>query len=365
MKRKGCPVDGGDGSKLVCRIERPVGDVDGHDKHEWLLSNLWEIVWAYGLAGERAMWCVMPIFAVFRRLLPANLDLWLEGARASVTAFRWATEQGPVMDDGRICAEAAARGDEEIISVALEFGCATGAMQLLWAERGDVARLQWLCAKGVAIHRLCWREAVRHDRISVLKWLLDINCQLPGGRGPCRPCANVEMAMQGSASLGDSLGADFLPMLRWLRAREPPTPWSAYACASAAENGHLETLQWLRANGCEWDQLTTCYAARSGRLEVLEWALGQDPPAPVFDHGLCAIAAEGGQLPVLQWLRARTPPERWDARVLREAAFHATSADGDRHRQLAEWAIAHGCPHDARTRKSILAKWPHFTLPPS
>ena len=30
-------------------------------------------------------------------------------------------------------------------------------------------------------------------------------------------------------------------------------------------------LQWLRANGCEWDE-ETCYAAAGGHLEVLQWA---------------------------------------------------------------------------------------------
>ena len=37
-------------------------------------------------------------------------------------------------------------------------------------------------------------------------------------------------------------------------------------------NGHLEVLQWARANGCDWDSLTCTYAAANGHLEVLQWA---------------------------------------------------------------------------------------------
>jgi hypothetical protein len=45
-------------------------------------------------------------------------------------------------------------------------------------------------------------------------------------------------------------------------------------CSNAAENGHLEVLQWAHANGCPWDEDTieTCEcAAKGGHLEVLKW----------------------------------------------------------------------------------------------
>jgi hypothetical protein len=35
--------------------------------------------------------------------------------------------------------------------------------------------------------------------------------------------------------------------------------------------GHLEVLQWARANGCPWDKLTSWAAGQGGRLDVLEW----------------------------------------------------------------------------------------------
>jgi hypothetical protein len=43
--------------------------------------------------------------------------------------------------------------------------------------------------------------------------------------------------------------------------------------------GHLEVLQWLRANGCPWDETTCAYAARrGGHSELLSWAQANGAP---------------------------------------------------------------------------------------
>ena len=43
-------------------------------------------------------------------------------------------------------------------------------------------------------------------------------------------------------------------------------------CAAAAAGGHLALLQWLRQNGCSWDEGTCSCAASGGHLAVLQWA---------------------------------------------------------------------------------------------
>jgi hypothetical protein len=49
----------------------------------------------------------------------------------------------------------------------------------------------------------------------------------------------------------------------------------------AAHGGHLEVLQWARANGCPWDE-TTCEAAVArGHLDVVQWAKENDCPGAV------------------------------------------------------------------------------------
>jgi hypothetical protein len=40
----------------------------------------------------------------------------------------------------------------------------------------------------------------------------------------------------------------------------------------------LETLQWLRANGCPWDKSVWMEAVRSGRTDMLRWAIANGCP---------------------------------------------------------------------------------------
>jgi hypothetical protein len=63
-------------------------------------------------------------------------------------------------------------------------------------------------------------------------------------------CASNKMTCFSAAQGGH------LEVLQYLRAKG--TTWDARTCAGAAEDGHLEVLQWLRANGCPWDE-HTCY----------------------------------------------------------------------------------------------------------
>ena len=49
-------------------------------------------------------------------------------------------------------------------------------------------------------------------------------------------------------------------------------PESKDVCSLAAQGGHLSTLQWARANGCEWDSDTCAFAAEGGHLPTLQWA---------------------------------------------------------------------------------------------
>ena len=58
-------------------------------------------------------------------------------------------------------------------------------------------------------------------------------------------------------------------------------------CAYAAEGGHLEVLQWARAQGCPWDWRTCAWAARNGHLEVLQWARAHGCR---WDEATCAYA---------------------------------------------------------------------------
>ena len=83
-------------------------------------------------------------------------------------------------------------------------------------------------------------------------------------------------------------------------------------CEGAARAGRLETLKWLRRQGCPRSSWRTAtYAMDEGHLDILKWLCAEDPPCPL-NEGACAEAASAGQLEVLKWLRERDPPSPWD-----------------------------------------------------
>jgi hypothetical protein len=65
-------------------------------------------------------------------------------------------------------------------------------------------------------------------------------------------------------------------VLQWLRANG--CPWDEETCSTAARGGQLEVLQWLRANGCPWDEKTCARAVDIRHLEMLKWARANGAP---------------------------------------------------------------------------------------
>jgi len=72
-------------------------------------------------------------------------------------------------------------------------------------------------------------------------------------------------------------------------------------CSEAAANvGDVESLMYLHAEGCPWDERTTSAAAYSGHLTSLQYAL--DFGCSSVPH-LMKVAAGGGHVHVLQRLK--------------------------------------------------------------
>jgi len=73
----------------------------------------------------------------------------------------------------------------------------------------------------------------------------------------------------------------------------------------AAYHGHLKVLQWLHANGCEWDSVTCSAAAGSGHLDILKWAREQGCP---WDDYTTLKAAKYLQWHVFEWAVSNGAP---------------------------------------------------------
>ena len=88
-------------------------------------------------------------------------------------------------------------------------------------------------------------------------------------------------------------------------------------CASAAQNGHLEVLKYLREEvKAPWDFYTAAWAAENGHLHILEYLV--EHKYDKYDVFACWKAAKHGHLDCLKCLH-ETAKAPWDKEVLREA----------------------------------------------
>ena len=92
-----------------------------------------------------------------------------------------------------------------------------------------------------------------------------------------------------------------LELLQFLR--ENGCPWDDWTCWNAAGYGHLECLKYAHENGCPWDWRTCCEAAEEGKLECLQYADEHGCPWGrswnVFTNSFedaCSSAAKNGHL---------------------------------------------------------------------
>ena len=210
------------------------------------------------------------------------------------------------------------------------------------AEAATWRMLQWARANGCSVGR----EDLRLCR----------ERRPPGGAA----VGARERLPVGRADLRRSRGGGHLEVLQWARANGCSV--GRDTCAGAANGGHLEVLQWARANGAPWDEWTCAGAAEGGHLEVLQWARangcsvgrvdlqpvprkaatwrccsGRARTAAPWDERTCAGAAGGGHLEVLQWARAN------GCSVGREDLRRAA---GGGHLEVLQWARANGAPWD-------------------
>jgi hypothetical protein len=200
--------------------------------------------------------------------------------------------------------------------------------------------------------RVCTRDAAVVGTVGRLAWARGLDQPWPEPREDWQPSEICETAarhgalasLQWARANGCEWSADtctsaayhgYLVVLQWARANG--CDWGVDTCTAAAQAGHLSVLQWARANGCEWNADTCSNAAGGGHLEVLQWARANDCD---WDSRTCSEAAYGGHIAVLQWARANGCD--WNARMCCAAAWGG-------HLEVLQWARANGCDWDMNT----------------
>ena len=124
-----------------------------------------------------------------------------------------------------------------------------------------------------------------------------------------------------------------LEMVKYCVANECPI--GTYACAHAAQNGHLEVLKYLREEvKAPWDSATANVSAANGHLHILEYLVERK-----FDQYsvlACECAAQYGHLDCLKYLH-ETAKAPWDYRAVREA--HKKN-----HTECLQYLLDNDCP---------------------
>jgi hypothetical protein len=161
----------------------------------------------------------------------------------------------------------------------------------------------------------CWRVAAT-NKLELLKWAREEkNCEWDS--------RTISMAAQQGN----------LEMIKYCVANKCPI--NVFACACAAENGHLACLKYLHEEvKALWDYGTAAWAAHNGHLHILEYLV--ERKYDKFDEDACAYAAKYGHLDCLKYLH-ETAKAPWDEDAIR-------SAHENNHPECVQYLLDNNCP---------------------
>jgi hypothetical protein len=207
-----------------------------------------------------------------------------------------------------LCAEAAARGDQEMI--------------------------EWLRAEGAPWDKEAPTSAARGGHLGILQWLLEHRC-------PRNSMPFVEAAANGDIQMMEWLekqdlggGAVLAPVRAASAGKIEALAWlcdkgytlSERVICSAAGAGHCHVLQWLHDAGIVWEDKPFEWdcpyqsSAVNGHVEAMRWLF--DHGCPIIDaRGAKEMAASQGHLAALQWLMENTKSETWEPIALLSCAI--------------------------------------------
>ena len=144
------------------------------------------------------------------------------------------------------------------------------------AGKGYLDVLKWLYNKGNIRHsQLLTSVSHKHFTDAGSDWTLPI-----------------KTATQSAAKNGQ------LEVLKWLRDQD--AEWDETICRDAAKNGHFELLKWSYENGCPWNKDVTMFAAQNNQTEIVKWLIDNGCP---YDEWVGIFAANNRNIDLLEWLR--------------------------------------------------------------
>ena len=173
---------------------------------------------------------------------------------------------------------------------------------LWWPSRWDET---WFCSR-----------VAKTNKLELLKWIREE-----------KKCHWDKKTINMAARHGS------LEIVKYCVANECPI--DVFACADAAENGHLEILKYLHEEAkAPWDEYTATWAAGKGHLHILEYLV--ERKYDEYDMLACERAAKSGHLDCLKYLH-ETAKAPWDEDAIR-------SAHENNHPDCVQYLLDNNCP---------------------
>jgi hypothetical protein len=247
----------------------------------------------------------------------------------------------------RLALCAAEHGYEEALNYLVMFRGfeLDGRVPATAAANGQLATLTWLYENGAGCvwdHRTC-NAAAANGFLDCLSYAFSRSCPFSNSGFNCAArnghylCVEFMLAQNASDwrwKRTESKVCDYAAMGGHVRIlqllREYQLPWGMETTQSAAQNGHLECLQWLLQQGCRYEYVY-CFqdAACNGHVDVVRWIMTQWTPqwGHFHDELLEDLASSGDvALPVLKFAQECGADVRNGALVT--CAAHAGSLNG-------------------------------------
>ena len=159
-------------------------------------------------------------------------------------------------------------------------------------------------------------QVAQTNKLELLKWIRE--------EKKCRWDAGT---IEAAAKKGN------MEMVKYCVANECPI--EEWACAHAADGGHLEILKYLREEvKAPWDYWTAAWAARNGHLHILEYLF--ERKYDKYNGDACRWAARYGNLDCLKYLH-ETAKAPWNYLAVREA-------HNSEHTECLQYLLDNDCP---------------------
>ena len=206
------------------------------------------------------------------------------------------------------------------------------------ATNGNLENMKWLKEEKCPWGARTFESAAENGNLKNMKWLREQGC-LWNRRTFAKIVLNKNWGIkwrryiEGDISYGlYDTENKVLESIKWLK--EQGCPWGPETFQNAAEIGILQNMKWLREKGCPWNEETFYKAAENGNLDNMKWL--REEGCPWNEQTFNIAVRVSKNLENLEWLKAQRCP--WNKEILFWAIWNSSH-----YLEVMQWLLENGC----------------------